>query len=220
MEVSAMVEILIQSLLIGYSGAVMPGSLLTYTLDQSIKSGVKAGLMVSIGHSLLELLLVTMIFFGMGQLLSSTPAQILIGLLGGIVLIVLGTGMVRESVTGKLVVDHSLSPPTRSRSMIFCGAVISAASPYFTVWWAVVGMGLIMNAYNTFGFIGVVLFYLGHISADFSWYLFVSWLVSKTRAFISLKFYKALIILLGLCLLGFGAGFIWNSARLLRQIIS
>ena len=110
MEVIALVEIVIQSLLIGYSGAVMPGSLLTYTLDQSIKSGVRAGLMVSIGHSLLELFLVTMIFFGLGQLLSSAPAQMLIGLFGGIVLIFLGAGMIKESATGKIAIDLSRAP--------------------------------------------------------------------------------------------------------------
>ncbi|NLW55839.1 MAG: LysE family transporter [Firmicutes bacterium] len=214
-----MIEILIQSMLIGYSGAVMPGSLLTYTLDQSIKSGVKAGLMVSIGHSLLELLLVTLIFFGLGQALSSTPAQILIGVLGGIVLIYLGASMIKESFTGKINIDLSMAPTTKNSNMIMGGALISAANPYFTVWWAAVGLGLIMNAYNAFGFVGVILFYLGHITADFSWYLFISWLVSKTRAFISLKFYKVLIILLGLCLLGFGAGFLWNSGQLLLQYL-
>ena len=52
-----MVEIFLQSLLIGYSGAMMPGSLLTYTLDKSIKSGPKAGLIISIGHALLEFFL-------------------------------------------------------------------------------------------------------------------------------------------------------------------
>ena len=79
---SLLVKIFIQSLLIGYSGAVMPGSLLTYTLERSMQVGVKAGFLVSIGHTLLELLLVMLIFFGFGPYLSTNLAQISIGLLG------------------------------------------------------------------------------------------------------------------------------------------
>ena len=102
--------------------------------------------------------------------------------------------------------------------MLMGSAIICATNPYFSLWWAVVGLGLIMKAYNIFGFMGVVLFYAGHIIADFSWYLFISWLVGKTRAFISLKVYKVLIISLGVCLLGFGVGFIINAFRLMKTV--
>ena len=74
-----------------------------------------------------------------------------------------------------------------------------------------------MNAFNTFGFGGVLLFYLGHILADFSWYLLVSWMVSKTRAFLSAKVYRLIIGGLGLCLIGFGIGFFTNALPLIFQ---
>ena len=68
--------------------------------------------------------------------------------------------------------------------MIIGGAVISAAS-YFTVWWAAVGLGLILNAYNTFGLLASSSFIWG-ISPPTSPGTYSSaWLVSKTRAFIS-----------------------------------
>lgn len=215
-----MIEIFIQSVLIGYSGAIMPGSLLTYTLDQSIKSGVKAGLMVSIGHTLLELLLLILILLGFGQYLSSDLAQMIIGLLGGFVLIYLGGGMVKDSYTGKIAINLQMETKTKSGNMLIGGAVISATNPYFTVWWAAVGLGLIMNAFNTFGLVGVIIFYLGHIISDFSWYLFISWLVSKTRSFISLNVYKVIVLFLGICLIGFGAGFLWNCSKLIIQYLS
>ena len=201
----------IQSMLIGYSGAVMPGSLLTYTLDQSLKSGVKAGFLVSLGHIFLELLLIIFIFLGFGQYLNTTLAQVLIGLGGGLLLIYLGGRMVQDSWTNKVAVTISANVPTKNRSMLLGGALISAANPYFTIWWVVVGLGLIMNAFNSFGLGGVLLFYLGHILADFSWYLLVSWLVSKTRSFLSPKVYRLIIGGLGLCLIGFGTGFFANA---------
>jgi threonine/homoserine/homoserine lactone efflux protein len=211
-------EIFLQSILIGYSGAMMPGSLLTYTLDQSLKHGFKAGLLISSGHILLEFLLVILILFGFGQYLTAAPAQMIIGVLGGIVLLFLGGGMIKDSVKGKLTINLPTNSQEKGRNLLMGSALISATNPYFSLWWAVVGLGLIMKAYNTFGLRGVLLFYGGHIIADFSWYLFISWLVGKTRAFISLKVYKALIISLGICLLGFGVGFIINTFRLMKLV--
>ena len=43
-----MVEIFFKSMLIGYSGAIMPGSLLTYVVEKSIKTGAKAGILAPV----------------------------------------------------------------------------------------------------------------------------------------------------------------------------
>ncbi|NLY91155.1 MAG: LysE family transporter [Firmicutes bacterium] len=210
-----MVDIFIQSLLIGYSGAVMPGSLLTYTIKRGMQAGAKAGFMVSLGHSLLELVLIILLYLGFGPFLSTDLAQIIIGVVGGIMLFYLGGGMVKESWSGKVEIPLPTATQTGKGNMLLGGALISAANPYFSLWWAVVGLGLMMKAFNRYGLAGISLFYLGHIFSDFSWYLFIAWLVGKTRSFISLKVYKALIFSLGVCLIGFGAGFVVHALRLM-----
>jgi len=210
-----LLEIFIQSMLIGYSGAMMPGSLLTYTLDQSIKIGAKAGLLISIGHALLELILVILIFLGMGQYLGTAFAQMTIGVLGGIVLLFFGISMVKDSYLGKVSIDFQSEADDKHGNILIGGALVSAANPYFIVWWTAVGLGLIMNAYNTLGPIGIILFYLGHIISDLTWYVFISLLVSKTRSFINLKVYKIIITVLGFSLIIFGAGFLVTSAKII-----
>lgn len=209
-----MIEVFLQSMLIGYSGAMMPGSLLTYTLDKSIKTGAKAGLLISAGHALLELALVMLIFLGVGKYLGRTIAQMLIGILGGLVLIFFGTGMVKDVVKGNISVDFKKPADGKYGNIIAGGALISASNPYFIIWWAVVGLGLIMKAYNSFGMSGVVLFYCGHILSDFTWYCFISVLISKTRNFINLKVYKIVIAFLGLCLIGFGISFLITFVKI------
>ncbi len=58
-----MLQVFIQSLLIGYSGAVMPGSLLTFTIDRSLKyGGAGPAMLVPLGHVGVEALLVVAIF--------------------------------------------------------------------------------------------------------------------------------------------------------------
>ena len=194
---------------------MMPGSLLTYTLDQSIKIGAKAGLLISIGHALLELILVILIFLGMGQYLGTAFAQMTIGVLGGIVLLFFGISMVKDSYLGKVSIDFQSEVDDKHGNILIGGALVSAANPYFIVWWTAVGLGLIMNAYNTLGPIGIILFYLGHIISDLTWYVFISLLVSKTRSFINLKVYKIIITVLGFSLIIFGAGFLVTSAKII-----
>lgn len=210
-----LVQIFLQSLLIGYSGALMPGSLLTYTLDRSIKSGAKAGLLISIGHALLELVLVVLLFLGIGRYLGTPLAQMIIGILGGIVLFFFGATMLMDIYKNKININFKDSTEVKNSSIILSSALISASNPYFSVWWAAVGLGLLMNAYNLFGIIGVVLFYVGHITADFSWYLFIAALIGKTRHFINIKVYRIIIGVLGICLIGFGVGFLIASYNLI-----
>ena len=209
-----MIEVFLQSMLIGYSGAVMPGSLLTYTLDKSIKTGARAGFLISVGHALLELALVILIFLGVGKYLGTTAAQMIIGILGGLVLIFFGSGMVKDIVKGNISIDFNKPADGKYGNIIVGGALISASNPYFIIWWAAIGLGLIMNAYNSFGIAGVILFYFGHIISDFTWYCFISALISKTRTFINRKAYKIVIALLGICLVGFGLSFLIKSVKI------
>jgi len=214
-----MIEVFFQSMLIGYSGAIMPGSLLTYTLEKSIKSGTKAGVMISIGHSLLELVLIILIFLGIGKYLGTPPVQLIIGMIGGIVLIFFGINMIRDTHLGKVSMDFANKQnEEKFKNILIGGALISASNPYFIFWWAAVGLGLIMNAYNTFGLKGVILFYLGHIMSDITWYVFISALVSKSKKFINLRIYKIKIAVLGICLIGFGVRFLISSANILYNL--
>ena len=208
-------QVFLQSLLIGYSGAVMPGSLLTYTIDRSFRCGPKSGLIISGGHALLELLLVILILAGFGKYLGSAAVQIMVGLLGGVVLIFLGGGMIKDGISQNLNLDFSSETEQPQGSLLFSGAFLSICNPYFLVWWAVVGLGLIMNAYKSFGLTGIILVYCGHILADISWYGLVSALVSKTKDFFNPRIYHSLIVVLGALLVIFGFGFFLNSLKLI-----
>ena len=81
-----MAAILLSSMAVAFSGAVMPGPLLTYTIQQSLTKGGKSGFLIILGHALLELLLIVLIFFGFDMILQSNAAQIAIGLVGGALL--------------------------------------------------------------------------------------------------------------------------------------
>jgi threonine/homoserine/homoserine lactone efflux protein len=196
-----------KSLVIGYSGAVMPGSLLAYVVDKSMRKGAMAGILATVGHALLELALVLALIFGAGKIISSDPVQIVTGVAGGLFLCWMSYSMIRGSTKDELVIKGATGGDDRDNPMVR-GAVLSGTNPYFLLWWTVVGIGLISEAYALFGILGAILFYIGHITADFTWYGLVSFIVSKTRRFMNMKRYRVFAGVLGIAVLGLGISFI------------
>lgn len=196
---------------VGFSGAIMPGSLLTYTIRKSMSNGPKAGFIIATGHAILELFLVLLIFLGFDTVLKSDAAQVAIGLAGGLMLAYMGLDMIIGSIRDKVSISLD-EGSDRKGGMLVSGALISAANPYFIFWWAVVGLGFIMESYNALGFTGVIVYYFGHIMADFIWYGFVSVLVGTTRKFLNHKLYRILVAILGALLVFFGVRFVYDAA--------
>lgn len=191
---------------------MMPGSLLTYTIRKSLSSGPRSGFIIAAGHALLELILVIVIFLGFDRFLQAEPIQIGIGIIGGILLSWMGLDMIISSAKNKVSVQAD-QEQARSGNMIISAILISAANPYFLLWWAVVGLGFIMQSYESFGLAGVAVYYFGHISADIGWYGLVSAVVGTTRRFISEKLYRIILVILGALLIFFGGKFAFEAVK-------
>ncbi len=205
-----MIEIFFAALTVGFSGAMMPGPLLTYTIKQSLARGPVSGFIITLGHALLELVLLILIFLGLDIILQSKAAQVTIGILGGLMLAYMGSDMIIKSIRNKVTVETD-GKKTGSGNMLLSGALISAANPYFLIWWAVVGLGYVIQSYDTLGTAGVAVYYFGHITADFIWYVMVSVIVGTTRKFIKQTPYRVIIAALGALLIYFGGSFVYGA---------
>ncbi len=188
----------------------MPGSLLTYTIRKALSDGPRAGFVIVTGHALLELALVIVIFLGFDMVLQSKQAQVGIGLVGGALLAYMGADMIRSAAKNRLTVRMD-PEKSGSGSMLGYGVVLSATNPYFLLWWAVIGLGFMMQSYQSFGYTGAAIFFLGHITADFGWYGLISIVVGNTRRFIREKPYRVIIAALGFMLIFFGIKFILDA---------
>jgi len=205
-----MIILFMSAFVVGLSGAMMPGSLLTYTIRKALSVGPRAGFYIVLGHALLELALVIVIFMGFDMVLKSLPAQIGIGLIGGLLLAYMGCGMIYSAIKNKVSLQTE-AENTASGNMVVSGLVLSATNPYFLLWWAIVGLGFIMQSYDSLGLAGVIVYYLGHITADVSWYGLVATVVGKTRKFIQEKPYRVIITVLGSLLIFLGLKFIIDA---------
>ena len=204
------------SFLVALSGALMPGPLLSATLAESGKRGALAGPLMILGHGLLEAALIAALFAGLAPLLKSPQVFAGIALSGAAILFWMGRGMIKTR--GELTLDFEAAESRSARfGPVASGALMSLANPYWSIWWATIGLGYMLQA-AAFGTAGVVAFFTGHILADLLWYAGVSYSMAKGKRFLSLRAYRGLVGSLGLFLILFAAYFAYSGAQRLLSL--
>jgi len=180
------------SFVVGLSGALMPGPVLTVTIAEATKRGFWAGPLIVLGHGIIEFSLFVALVLGVGTLLKHDLVFGVVGVGGGIVLMGMGIGMVRDTRTATLKLD--LDAGERSRPVI-AGLLTSISNPYFIIWWATIGLSYIALS-QEHGIMGLGSFYSGHIMADVVWYFAVAAAVTVGKKIMSDRTYRWII---GLC---------------------
>lgn len=202
---------------VGLSGALMPGPLLTVTVEESTRRGAGAGPLLVLGHGILELMVVALLSFGLGGFLTYPWVGRLIAVLGGLVLIWMGQDMIKGAGTGGLQLPVPADAPASLNARpvwqaVVTGGIISLANPYWLLWWATIGAAFLTQAARL-GAAGVASFFSGHILSDLGWYTLISAGVAAGRRFVSQPFYRYLITACGLFLLLLGVLFILAGYR-------
>ncbi len=191
---------------ISLSGVMMPGPMFAVTVARSYKSQL-AGVEIALGHALVEIPLMLLIYFGLAQFIQHNLVQFMVSVLGGAMLIWLGIGMFRARAE---VIEKGKDLPYSS---VVGGVVTSIFNPYFLLWWVIVGSMLVMKSLS-FGITGLVLLICVHWLCDLVWLSFVSILVYKTHSLWSRKFQQGLFIACSLLLIGFGGWFLMSGLQL------
>jgi threonine/homoserine/homoserine lactone efflux protein len=214
-----LLQIFGQAFIVGLSGALMPGPLLTYNIQLTYKKGFWSGPRLILGHAILEAVLVVGLIFGLGTFIRQPVTKITIGLIGGVMLAMMGYDLVlKESRKGLQVFSEQAAAggirtvSATDLNPVLAGLVISLSNPYWSLWWAVVGIMMITQALSL-GWLGVVVFYSGHILSDFMWYSLISGIIVKGRKFISDKIYRWLLIACGIFLLFLAVNFIIDAIK-------
>jgi threonine/homoserine/homoserine lactone efflux protein len=185
----ALITIFCTSFVIALSGAMMPGPLLTATISETSRQGFKAGPLLILGHGILELLLVLALILGLAPFIQRQEVFIFTAFAGAVILVWMAVGMLRT--LHSLHIDWE-KKSEKSNHLIMNGILLSIANPYWTIWWASIGLGYILYS-QQFGILGVFFFFLGHIMADLAWYAIVSLAVDRGRHFLTDRLYRGVI---------------------------
>jgi len=200
-----MLPVLASVVVISFSGVMMPGPMFAVTLAKSYKSPW-AGAHISLGHAVIEVPLILLIYFGVAQFFQNSMVQLVLSVVGGGMIVWLGVSMFRARAE---VVHKGKDLPY---SAFTAGILTSGLNPFFLLWWATIGSMLIMK-FLDFGAVGLIIFIVVHWLCDLLWLSFVSVTVYKTQSLWKRKFHEWLFIVCSLILVGFGIWFMVSGIQ-------
>lgn len=205
----------VTAFIVGLSGAMMPGPLLTAAIAESMQRGFWAGPQIVLGHAILELALVLALLGGLASFLVKDIVTSVIALLGGAFLIFMGLTMSRDALRGNISLEDNISLPEHREAglnPVIAGITVSFANPFWHLWWVTVGLSYISMAIKS-GPLGLTSFCSGHIMADLAWYSLVALAVTGGRKFINQRVYNFVLAACGIFLLVLGLYFIYAGLQ-------
>ncbi|ACI20491.1 MULTISPECIES: LysE family transporter [Thermodesulfovibrio] len=205
----------VSSFIIALSGAMMPGPLFAVTVSETPRRGILTGPILVTGHGVLELVLLFLIISGVGNFLQMKETFIAVAFIGAVFLFFTGLSMFRS--IPKLSLNNNINMQTKG-SLFLSGILLSLANPYWSFWWATIGIGYLVQAMEI-GAFGIAIFFLGHIMGDLAWYSSVSFGIYKGKKFLSDSLYKKMVFICSLILIGFSFYFVYTGIRKLKDFL-
>jgi len=205
-----MIEIFIISFLVALTGALSPGPLLTFTIYKSFKQkrGYLAAVYILLGHATIELALILALLAGASFFFQNIIFLTLVGFIGGLFLVIFGIVAIRGVLKTDFEADLSLSENMvkgYKGNSYLGGILVSLSNPFWTFWWAVIGLSLMVSFNITLLMpIEMLLFFLGHELGDVVWYLPISVFVYYGGKSLNPKIYKYVLLVCGVFMIVLG----------------
>ena len=196
-------------MVVALSGAMMPGPLLTVTISEAVKKGRRAAIMLIVGHSILEFVLVVGFTFGIYAVLKNPTIIRVIGVLGGAFLFWMGYGLLSDTYHGRVALDLKSNDGSLKLGPVFQGIATSVSNPYWTLWWVTIGANFVLASLK-YGLPGLTSFYFGHILGDFLWYSLVAHVLVTGKRFVTDRIYRGILFICGMFLIVLAVTFILN----------
>lgn len=206
----ALSAFLLKTIIISLSGVMAPGAVTAATIAHGTRNRW-AGMLISIGHGIVEIPLILLLMLGLGLIFKMDPVKVAIGVLGGGFLLWMGGDMLRQI--------RRYTPQDQGSityGPVLTGIILSGTNPYFLFWWATVGLNLAIDA-KELGLMSLVLFALVHWLCDVVWLSFLSfaaYLTHRSDGLFNNTIQKGILAFCGVALLGFGLKFLFDALKL------
>jgi len=187
---------------VGLSGVLIPGPLLVYTVSETLRKGFVGHIIIS-AHVLIEIFVVILLTLGLRPLIASPLLQQIVEVTGGIALLL--TGFYLLYLASK---KAEIAPSGVRYTPFLGGLIFTALNPTFPAWWVTVGSAIVFESMKLAGMAGIALMMVGHWTGDISWYSFISYTVAKTRKFLDIKKYRAVMAAMAFVLILIGLHFL------------
>ncbi len=205
-----MLDFGVEVIAISASGVLAPGPLFFTNLLYGTRQGMRSGIKVAYGHTVVELPLIILLAAGLFTSAAISQYAGAIGLIGGIGILGFASLQIAGVVARRK--DVQAAPVMASgKSPFVAGIALSALNPFFFVWWFTVGLKLIADS-AAFGLAaGIMILFALHIWMDYAWLAGTAYLASKGSSVIKSKYYPLLLLALAAVLLYYGTTFVLSS---------
>jgi threonine/homoserine/homoserine lactone efflux protein len=212
MPTDSLTAIFIFSFLASIGAVVSPGPVMAAIVTESPRQGWRVGPLVALGHTLLELVIVILLGYGLSLGLANPTISLIIALAGGALLLFIGISYLRGVYQGSIrLPEPDVGIKQRSpSSMVLLGMGTTISNPFWYTWWVTVAAGYLAQA-RELGFLAVVVFFIGHISADFAWDSTLSITTSAGSRLLNNRSYRGLILITGIFMLYLGISFLVSA---------
>lgn len=211
-----MLEIFFFSFLVALTGALSPGPLLTFTIYKSLKQkrGYLAAIYILLGHATIEFTLIIALLAGASLIFQNIVFLTLVGFIGGAFLVIYGIfairGVLKTNFESSFTLEENVVKGYKGNSYIG-GILVSLSNPFWTFWWAVIGLSLMVSFDITLLMpIEILLFFIGHELGDIVWYLPISLFVYYGGKSLNPRIYKYILIGCGIFMIVFGIYLTFN----------
>lgn len=191
-------------LAVGFSGAIIPGPLLAFTVFDTSRKKKMTGPRIILGHAVWESVIILIILLGFGGLITENILPIYIA--GGVALVVIGVSMIHSN--GKEISMEK----SKVNSSFVGGIFYTAFNPTQPLWWATGGLALLLTGLEMMNVVGVIVVTAGHWLSDLIYYSFVSFAVKRNERHI-MPHQKGIAIVLGVFVLLLGTYFLFQSVQ-------
>jgi len=197
------IEFAVLVIVVSASGVMMPGPLFVANVSAGLQGGVKTGIKMAIGHTIVEFPLVILLGIGVFSLEIFPEFRTIISILGAITLFIFALFQIKSILNKK-----EFSESQSSQGPVITGILLSVLNPFFLIWWLTIGFKLISDAVLIWAFTGIVIVFALHIWMDFAWLGTVSLFASKSQKILSSRNYKIVMTGLSIMLIYFGIVFL------------
>ena len=203
--------IYIDSILLGISLAAIPGPLFCEVIRRTMTKGFWAGIGIAFGDFMATSLIMVLILFGVYNFFLSKSLKPILFLIGGIILIWIGTLALKFKCDTLNLKNEGRSEKISQKNSIYAGFALSITNPMNIL--GCISMNAYLTQYSSkiVIFINTILFVIGGI-------LFFSGLASLvhiTRRKIEARYVILFSNIFGILLIGYGIEFLYQFYKLL-----
>lgn len=196
----------VQVVAVSASAVLAPGPLFLTNMLYGTRQGVRSGIKLAYGHTMVELPLIILLGTGLFSLASLSRYGEIIGLVGGIGMLCFAFMQI-VNVAKKERSTNAIAPDNKNNPFI-AGIAFSALNPFFLIWWFTVGLKMIADS-AMFGFAaGIAILFGFHIWMDYAWLAATAYLASRGSLVLKSKYYRILLVGFAAVLVYYGITFI------------